>query len=38
VLNPKGSEQDPTRIWEELKNAMISIAKNKLGYREKDQR
>jgi exonuclease III len=38
MLKSRGNEQNPTRMWEELKDVMISIAESQLGYRERNRR
>ncbi|XP_011174808.3 craniofacial development protein 2 [Solenopsis invicta] len=38
MLKSRGNEQNPTRMWEELKDVTISIAKSQLGYRERNRR
>lgn len=36
MINLRRTEQNPTRIWEDIKNAMIDTAKSKIGYRERE--
>lgn len=31
-------KQNPTRVWEEIKEAMMNTAKNEIGYRARDRK